>query len=102
EHALDDVRVDVNAPDGEHVVDAPVNPVRQAAVGASARAGLARDPRQVARVEADHRLRRALEMGIDGHALPVADDRLTLLAVDDLRVDDVVPEMHPGAGGALG
>ena len=68
ERGVDLARIDVLAADGEHVVDAPENALRQARIGAPARVGLVGPERKIAGDEPDHRLRGAFEMRVDRRA----------------------------------
>src|SRR3989304_6241074 len=95
-------RIDVLAAHDEHVVHAPVDSPRQPRVGAPALAGLVRPGREVPRPEPDHGLGGALQVGVDGNALfPEPHERLAL-GVEELGIDDVLPEGHAGPDLALG
>ena len=100
ERVLDHVGIDVDATHEQHVVDAAVDAVGEAPVGASARARLRRHAGEVARPEPDHGLRGPLEVRVHRHAFALRDDLLGP-SVHELRVDDVLPEVHAGALGAF-
>src|SRR5205823_4227004 len=65
---LDRARIDVLSAHDEHVVDAPVEPARQARVGAAAGTWLVGPRGFVAGDEPDHRLRGAVEVRVDRRA----------------------------------
>src|SRR5712691_13050577 len=65
QRSVDLARIDVFAADGEHVVDAAENSMRQARICAAARIFIVGPKRKIAREQADHRLRRSLKMRID-------------------------------------
>src|SRR5438093_7449605 len=75
QRVLDRARVDILAPDDEHIVDPPVEPVRQSRIRPPARARLVRPAGEVAGDEADHRLRAALEVRVHGRALGAERER---------------------------
>src|SRR6185436_17546698 len=91
---LDAARVDVLPPHHQHVVEAPVDAGRQPGIGTPARTRLVRPARPVTGDQTDHGLGRALEVRVDRR--PLAAVRHSPLGdrVADLRVDEVLPEMH--------
>ena len=105
ERLVDLARIDVLAAHLEHVVDAPVDAVGQVRIGAPAGARPVLPTGEIAREQADHRLRRALQVGIDRRPAPPVGDAREALRVADLVIDDVLPEQHArpavdGSGGA--
>ncbi len=99
-HRVDLARIHVLAADREHVVDAAEHALRQPRVGAAARIGAVLPQREVAGHQPDHRLRRPLEMGVDGRAALAVGHAVERLRVADLGVDDVLPAQHAVGLGA--
>src|SRR5215467_6734640 len=100
-HVLDRAGINVFSADDEHVVDATVEPVGQARIGAAAVARLVGPARQVAGNEPNHRLRRALQVRVHRRALAAEWHRLERLRIAYLRVDEVLPQMHSGSARAF-
>src|SRR5919106_1156081 len=101
QRVLDGIRVDVFAPDDEHVVEASIEPLRQPRVRAPARARRVRPAGQVAGHQPGHRLGGTPEGRVHRRALLPVGHRLEVLGGADLRVDDVLPEMHARPVSAL-